>query len=372
MDNAATTRTCPEAIEAMGRVLSLEYGNPASPHAKGRQANKLLQNSRETIAHALGTDTKDIYFTSGGTEANNWAITGCAHKLRHKGRHIVSTAIEHDSVLAPLEALRQQGYEVTLVKPERSGIVTAEAISGALRDDTILVSAMLANNETGAILPIEDIVKSVREHSNALIHVDAVQGFMKMPFTAPSLGADFISVSAHKIHGPKGVGALYIKTQKSIKPIITGGSQQYGLRGGTESLHNVVGFAEAAKTQQQHAENTFQMETCFQEYIRCELAAVLPEAQILPMGLSGIMSISLPGYQGETITNFLDQKNVCVSRSSACKNNARSHVLEAMGLSPKLIDGTIRISFSRYNTDEEISEFVKLLVLTTQSIFPKL
>ena len=372
LDNAATTRTCPEAIEEMGRVLSLEYGNPASHHAKGRQANKILQTSRETIAHALGSDIKDIYFTSGGTEANNWAITGCAHKLRHKGRHIVSTAIEHDSVLSPLEALRQQGYEITLVRPERSGIVTAQNISDALRDDTILVSVMLANNETGAILPVDEIVKSVRTGSNALIHVDAVHGFMKIPFTAKSMGADFVTISAHKIHGPKGVGALYIKDKKSLSPIITGGAQQSGLRGGTEPLHNIAGFAQAVRVQQLHMADTRNKMTGFQDYIRRELEILLPCAEILPAGLGDIMSISLPGYQGETIMNFLDYKNICVSRSSACKNNARSHVLEAMGLSSKVIDGTIRVSFSRYNTDEEIREFVKLLVFTKENIFPKL
>lgn len=372
LDNAATTMICPEVTEVIAKVLSSEYGNPSSMHGKGRRAAELLQRSRETIARILGADTNEIYFTSGGTEANNWAITGCAHKLRHRGKHIVATAIEHDSVLRPLEALKQQGYEITLVKPERSGVVTAKAIGDALREDTILVTAMLANNETGAILPTEAIADCVKERSTALFHVDAVQGFGKLPFTVKTLGADLLTVSAHKIHGPKGVGALYIKNTGLISPIITGGSQESGLRGGTESLHNIAGFAQAVRLAQLHMEKATLLMEGFQKYIRQRLEVLIPDARVLPEGLCSVMSISLPGYQGETLLNFLDYNNVYVSRSSACKNNARSHVLAAMELPAKIIDGTIRVSFSRYNTQEEIEKFLDFLVLTKKSVFPKL
>lgn len=372
LDNAATTRTCHEVIDVMGHVLSHEYGNPSSLHAKGRQANKILESSRTAIAEALGADVKSMFFTSGGTEANNWAIMGTAHKTRHKGKHIVSTAIEHDSVLMPLSFLRQQGYEITLVKPDSSGTVTAEAVRTALREDTILVSVMHVNNEVGRVLPTGEISAAVHKSSNALMHVDAVQGFMKTPISVRELGADLITISAHKIHGPKGIGALYIKNPRNISPIIRGGPQESGERAGTEALHNIAGFAEAVRVAGQCMSDTFTRLTGFQEYIRSELGRLIPDAVISPMGIPHIMSISLPGYQGEAILNFLDHKNVCVSRGSACKKNARSHVLEAMGLAPKVIDGTIRVSFSRYTNESEIEEFVKLLVLAKESIFKKL
>lgn len=370
LDNAATTRACRQAVDAMLHVLSIEYGNSSSIHSKGREANKILESSRINIAGALGADAKNIYFTSGGTEANNWALMGAAYKCRHRGKHIVSTAIEHDSVLRTLEHLKQRGFEVTLVNPEKSGSVTSDAIKEALRPDTILVSVMLVNNETGAINPIEDIAKAVKENSNALLHVDAVQGFLKIPFNAKI--ADMITISAHKIHGPKGIGALYIKDRKNISPILWGGSQEKGERPGTESLHNIAGFAAAAQETQMYMVEATERMTGLQTHIRNELEVSIPEAQIVPMGAPHIMSISLPGYQGETILNFLDYKNVCVSRSSACKRNARSHVLEAMGLSPKVIDGTIRVSFSRYTTQNEIEEFITLLKLAKESLLPKL
>lgn len=372
LDNAATTRTCREAINVMGHVLSHEYGNASSLHRKGREANKILENSRKTIAAALGTESKNVYFTSGGTEANNWAILGSAYKNRHRGKHIISTAIEHDSVLKPLDFLKQQGFEITLLKPDRSGSVTPETVKAALRNDTVLVSVMHVNNETGVILPIADITKAVHENSGAIMHVDAVQSFMKIPFSSKKTDADMITISAHKIHGPKGVGALYIKQKTKISPVIRGGSQESGERAGTESLHNIAGFAEAVKVAEQCMTDTNKRLSNFHEYISRNLKSALPEALILPMGVPNIMSISLPGYQGEAILNFMDYKNVCVSRSSACKKNARSHVLEAMGLPPAVIDGTIRVSFSRYTTESEIQEFVKLLILAKESLLKKL
>lgn len=372
LDNAATTRVCDESADAIAHALTVEYGNPSSLHAKGREAEKILRESRDTVAHALDVDSKNVFFTSGGTESNNWALLGSAYKMRHRGRHIVSTAIEHDSVLRPLEFLKQSGFDVTFIKPDKSGVVSSETVKNALRRDTVLVSVMHVNNETGAVQPASEIIETVRGSCGALVHVDAVQSFLKIPFSAGAFGADMMTVSAHKIHGPKGVGALYIKNKSNISPMIWGGAQESGQRAGTESLHNIAGFAAAVKAAEKHIGEADVRYREFQNYIRCKVSDAVPGVSFLPMGVPNIMSIALPGYQGETVLNFLDHNGVCVSRSSACKRNARSYVLEAMGLPAKTIDGTIRVSFSRYTNESEIQEFVRLLILATESIFTKL
>ena len=256
LDNAATTVPAPQVAAEMARVLQDIPGNPSSLHSLGRDAKRCLTACRETVSDALG-GTGSLYFTSGGTESNLWAISGALHLMRHKGRHIIAAAIEHDAVLAPLRDLTDRGYEVSLLPADQSGQIAPEDLADALRADTALVSVMLVNNETGAVLPVKRMAELTRKHSNALFHTDAVQGFCKIPFTADDLGADLLSVSAHKLHGPKGVGALWVRDGVKLPPLFRGGGQEEGFRSGTEALHNIAGFAKAVSlAQERFAETT--------------------------------------------------------------------------------------------------------------------
>lgn len=370
LDNAATTHVCPEVIEAMNRVLREYGGNPSSLHRPGREAEGLLSSSRESVAEVLGGKATEVCFTSGGTEANNWAIESAAHKSRHSGRHIIATGIEHDSVLRPLKFLESRGWEVTYLSPAKPDLLSQ--LKNALRDDTVLVTAMLVNNETGAILPIREMAEAVHKNSAALFHTDAVQGFMKIPFTVRSLGVDLLTVSAHKLHGPKGVGALWIKDGVKLSPLLRGGKQESGLRSGTESLHNIAGFAEAVRLAEPQMDSATRKFSELQTALRQTLSKALPRARILPADSPHIMSVSLPGYPGQVIMNYLDAKGIFVSTGSACKRGGRSHVLEAMGLSPEVAGGTIRVSFSRYNTVSEISRFCDALIEASKALLPKL
>ena len=294
LDNAATTRVCPEAADIAYKVMTECYGNPSSTHTKGREAKTYLDTARSQIAAALGCSASEVYFTSCGSESDVWAITKGAESMSRRGKHIISSAVEHDAVRKTLEDLGARGFEVTYLAPEKDGAISVESVKNALREDTILVTLMMVNNETGGITDIAGIAKMLKaEGSKALLHTDAVQGFMKVPFSAKKLGADMISISGHKIHAPKGIGALYIKTGVKIKPLIRGGAPH-------------------------------------------------------------ILSVSLPGWRSEVIMNFLEAESIYVSRSSACKKGGRSHVLEAMHLPAQVIDGAIRISFSRYSTEDDV------------------
>ena len=246
LDNSATTRPCEAAIEAVTQTLTEVWGNPSSLHENGIAAAHRLDAARKQVAAALGAEKERVFFTSGGTEADNWAILGTAKKLGKRGRHVVTTAIEHPAALRPMQALEAAGFEVTYLQPEADGFVSAAALEAALRQDTILVSCMMVNNEVGAVLPIGDMLRATRRKSpNALFHTDAVQGFGKIAFRAKTLGADLISVSSHKIHGPKGAGALYIKAGVQLPPLMLGGGQETGLRSGTEALPAIAGFGAA-------------------------------------------------------------------------------------------------------------------------------
>ena len=256
LDHAATTPVPRTVAGEMVRVLTEDFGNPSSQYALGRAARDLVDRSRQTIANALGCEAKQLYFTSCGTEADNWALRAALHQNRRTGRHIITTAVEHSAVLQCAKALEQEGYEITCLKPDRSGRVTAAQVAGALREDTALVSVMLVNNETGARFPVEEIAALLRDKP-ALLHTDAVQGFLKVPFSAKTLGADFISLSAHKIGGPKGSGALCaVGRAKPPRPMLYGGGQEAGLRPGTEPTAQIAGFAKAVELRQEHLEET--------------------------------------------------------------------------------------------------------------------
>ena len=355
LDNSATTRVCPEAAQAALNAMTECYGNPSSTHTKGREAKKLLDQSRAQVASLLGCQPKELVFTSCGSESDNWALLQGAEAMKRKGNHILSSAVEHDAIRKSLDELEARGYTVTRLKPDHTGAIPVEAVREALLPDTILVSLMLVNNETGAVTDISAVSRLLKETgSPALLHTDAVQAFGKIPFTAKSLGADLISVSGHKLHAPKGIGALYIRSGVRLKPFLVGGSQEEGRRAGTEALPQIAAFGTACALAKEHlAENAAKMAALKQNTVE-QLAAAIPELRVVETAAPHILNLSLPGFRSEVLMNFLEAREVYVSKSSACKKGARSHVLEAIGLDAKTIDGAIRVGLSRYTAQEDI------------------
>lgn len=379
LDNAATTRVCEEAAQAAFHTMTEGYGNPSSTHTLGREAKSALDLARKQVANALGAKPEEVFFTSCGSESDNWAIQCGAKAMRRKGRHIVSSTVEHDAVRKSLDILEQEGFAVTRLMPEANGSIAVQAVLDALREDTILVTLMMVNNETGAVTDIAGVANAMKKaKSQALLHTDAVQGFLKVPFSAKTLGADLISISGHKIHAPKGIGALYIRNGiqgvKGVKlgSFLSGGGQESGKRAGTEPLPNIAAFGVAAELgNRQMADALARMRT-LQELAVSRLTAEIPEVQIIQGGAPHILSISLPGYKSEVLMNFLEAREIYVSKSSACKKGARSHVLEAIGLEPRVIDGALRISLSRFTTEEEIHLLCDALRDAKRTLFPVL
>lgn len=358
-DNSATTRPCAEAVAAVTELLQDCWGNPSSLHKLGMDAARRLAEARRQVAAALGAETERVFFTSGGTEADNWVFHSAAKRLGKRGRHIITTAVEHHAILHPAKELEQQGFEVTYLQPDESGTVSAETLEAALRPDTILVSIMMVNNECGAVMPLQQMIRATRRKSpNALFHTDAVQGFLKIPFKAKTLGADLISISGHKVHGPKGVGALYIKPGLPLPAFIHGGGQEKNFRSGTEGLPAICGFgaacavgAAALKADIAHMEAL--RDHCREEFSKLP-GVVLFGAAAAPH----IVGMSLPGHRSQELINRLQDREIYVSAGSACAKGHRSHVLEAMGLPAEVIDGAIRISFSHENTMEDVDALV--------------
>ena len=360
LDNAATTKVCPEAAEAAVKAMTEVYGNPSSTHTKGREAKKLLDASRKKLAAALGCLPEEVVFTSCGSESDNWALLSGAEAMKRKGKHIISSLVEHDAVRKTLDTLEGLGYEVTRLAPDAEGAIPVSAVENALRDDTILVSLMMVNNETGAVTDIAAISRMLKKHrSQALLHTDAVQAFMKVPFRAKTLGADMISISGHKVHAPKGIGALYIRSGLRLKPLISGGSQEAGRRAGTEALPQIAAFAAACEIAAAgFAENAAKMAALKKSTVE-KLRAAIPGLVALETEAPHILSISLPGWRSEVLMNLLETKEIYVSKSSACKKGGRSHVLEAIGMKSDVIDGAIRIGFSRFSTEEDVDALVE-------------
>lgn len=369
LDNAATTRVCPEAAQAALAAMTECYGNPSSTHKLGREAKRLLDSSRRDIASALGAKPGELVFTSCGSESDVWALLGGAQAARHTGRHIISSLTEHDAVRRTLDELERRGWEISRLAPGADGAVPVAAVAEALRPDTALVSLMLVNNETGAVTDIAAVSKLIRERGyNTLLHTDAVQGFLKLPFTARTLGADMISISGHKIHAPKGVGALYIREGLHLPPYIFGGSQENGRRAGTEAMPQISAFAEATRLGRKAMPDALPRMNKLREGIIERLRRDAPELVIIGGGAPHILSLSLPGWRSEVLMNYLESKGVYVSRSSACKRGARSHVLEAMKLPAPVIDGAIRLGLSRYTTEQETEAFCQALIEAKNSL----
>lgn len=355
LDNSATTRVCQEAADAALNAMLNVYGNPSSTHTKGREAKKLLDLARAQTAAALGCKPGELVYTSCGSESDNWALLSGAQAMQRRGKHIISSAVEHDAIRKSLEELESRGFEVTRLMPDETGRIRTEDVINALRDDTILVSLMLVNNETGAVTDIAGISHALkRAKSQALLHTDAVQAFMKLPFTAKSLGADMISISGHKIHAPKGIGALYIREGLRLKPFIVGGAQEQGRRAGTEALPQIAALGAACEAARRDMAANIARMSGFKTEIIERLAADIPELRYIPTDSPHILSISLPGWRSEVLMNYLEAQEVYVSKSSACKKGGRSHVLEAIGLEPRVIDGALRIGLSRFTTQEDV------------------
>ena len=348
LDHAATT-PLPEAVaDTMYDVLRHQFGNPSAQYPLGREAKELVEEARRTIAGALGCQPSALHFTSCGTESDNWAIRAAAWQGRHTGRHIITTAVEHSAVLEPCRQLEQEGYEVTYLKPDRTGHISAGQVAEALREDTVLVSVMLVNNETGCLFPVADIARLLKERgSRALLHCDAVQGFLKVPCAPAGWGVDLMSLSAHKIGGPKGIGALYVRPDlRNLRPLLAGGGQEGGLRAGTEATAQIAGFARAVELRRENLEEKLLCMAKIRDYAAERLSAI-PDLKILsaPGGAPHILSISLVGWPSQNIVNDLGSQGVCISAGSACHQGKPSHVIAALKLSKKVSGGVIRLSF---------------------------
>ena len=372
LDHAATTPVPPAVAEEMVRVLTGDFGNPSAQYAAGRAAKERLARDRAVIAGALGAKPEQVFFTSCGTEGDNWAIRAALHQNRHLGRHIITTAVEHSAVLQCLKALEGEGYTVTYLKPDREGRITAEQVAEALREDTAMVSMMLVNNETGAIFPVAEVA-GLLKNRKTLLHTDAVQGFLKIPFTARSLGADFIAISAHKVGGPKGIGALYMGGKaRNPRPLLYGGGQESGLRPGTEATAQIAGFAKAVALRQEDLEEKLRHMARCRDYAREKLSAIPDLRFVGPGEAPHILALSLPGYPSQNIVSDLDTRGICISAGSACHRGKASHVFTAMGLDKRTAAGTVRISFGPETTFDDIDALAQALAEHRASRFPML
>jgi cysteine desulfurase len=366
LDNNATSPLVPEVLDAMLPYLKEKFGNASSVHSVGREAKKALEESREAIARILGASHKEcICFTGSGSESDNMALRGVARALRQKGKHIVTSAVEHHAILNTAKYLEGEGFAVTYIKPDETGLISAKAVAGALRNDTILVSIMHANNEVGTINPIAEISKIVKARG-ILFHTDAVQSFCKVPFTVDSLGVDLLSLSAHKIHGPKGVGALYIREGVHVKPLIYGGHQEGDRRAGTENIAGIAGLAKAAQLVSSNIEKNIRTMKTLRDKLEKGLLEKIPHTKLNGhplLRLPNTLNLSFPFIEAEALILDLDLKGVAVSSGSACQSGTGdpSHVLLSMDISPELCRGSLRFSLGTENTEKDIDYVLSIL-----------
>ncbi len=374
LDHAATTPVAREVADTMYDVLLNGSGNPSSQYPYGAAAKKRLESDRAVIAAALGCKADELYFTSCGTESNNWALRLAAHQNRRAGRHIITTAVEHSAVLEPCRQLEQEGYAVTCLAPDRNGNITARQVAEVLREDTALVSMMLVNNETGCVFPVAEVAALLKERgSKALLHTDAVQAFLKVPFRADTLGADLISLSGHKLNAPKGVGALYIGPRcRAVRPLLAGGGQERGLRSGTEATAQIAGFAKAVELRLESYEAKLAHMEEIKQYALDRLLAIDGVVRVGNGTAPHILAVSLVGYPSANVVNELGAQGICVSAGSACHRGKLSHVYAAMKLDKRTAAGVLRVSFAPETTKEDIDALAAALRAHKETRFPML
>lgn len=362
LDNSATTRAYPQVAEIMVDMLLNNYGNPSSLHRKGIEAEKSVKWARETIARVLRVEKEEIYFTSGGTEGNNLIIRGIAESYKRYGRHMITTAIEHPAVLKTFEDLEKRGFEVTYLNVNSNGAISVDDFHRVLRDDTILVSMMHVNNEIGSIMPIAEVGQLLKDRQNTFFHVDAVQSFGKMLIRPKEWGIHLLTVSSHKIHGPKGCGSVYIEKGIRVHPLFTGGKQEKKMRPGTENVPGIVGFGKAVEIAETEMDRFCreirEMKRIFYSIISKQVPGVRLNGPQLDEGAPHIINLSFPGIKGEVLVHALEEKKIFLSTGSACssRQSEPSHVLRGLMLTPKEIEGGIRASFSLMNSLSEVEE----------------
>jgi len=367
LDNSATTRCYEGVRDIVDKTMMTDYGNPSAMHRKGFEAERYVRDSAQIIAKALKVKEKEIFFTSGGTESNNWALLGAAWANRRSGNHIITTAVEHPAAAAPIQYLQEQGFDVTILSVDDHGVLRMEDVETALRKDTILISTIYVNNEIGSVQPVEAIGKLVHQKvPGAIYHVDAIQAFGKYKIYPGKLGIDMMSVSGHKIHGPKGIGFLYICDQIKIAPLIRGGGQQSNMRSGTENVPGIAGLGAAVQQiYQDHEEKTerlYQMKQYFVERLR-QMPQVSIHGMEVREGAPHIVSAGFEGIRSEVLLHALEERNIYVSAGSACSTHKRagSSTLTAMGVPKEQRESAVRFSFSEYTTKEELEYCLQTL-----------
>lgn len=367
LDNSATTRAFNEVVDIVSRTMREDYGNPSSMHQKGVDAERYVKESKEIIAKTLKVQEKEIFYTSGGTESDNWALMGAASANSRAGRHLITTKVEHPAILQTMEYLESIGYEVTYLSVDGQGIIRLEELEREIRPDTILVSIMHVNNEVGAVQPVEEAGPLIkRVNPKTLFHVDAVQSFGKYKIFPKKSKIDMLSVSGHKIHGPKGTGFLYIDEHVKIKPIVFGGGQQKGMRSGTENVPGVAGIGKATQLMYQNltedVDRLYELKRYFTDEI-VKIANVKVNGPLYEEGAPHIVSVSFAGVRSEVLLHALEDKGVYVSAGSACASNKHSvsATLKSMGVEQDMLDSTIRFSFSIFTTREELDYTLKCL-----------
>ncbi|MGE4283820.1 MAG: cysteine desulfurase family protein [Clostridia bacterium] len=361
LDNSATTKPYPEVVEAMVEMLTNNYGNPSSLHIKGINAERTIKKARENIAKALDAKNNEVYFTSGGTESNNIAVRGVAAANKKRGNHLITSVIEHPSILNTFKHMEEEGFRVSYIQVDKNGMIDMKQLEQEISNDTILVSIMHVNNEVGTVQPLKEIRQMLDlQKSQAVFHVDAIQSFGKVAFVPEELGIDLLSISGHKLHGPKGIGALYIKKGLLLKPIVYGGSQETGIRSGTENVPGIIGFGKAVELSFTNLRSQISVMNNLKDKLKDLIIKNVDDTIVNGHcdkgGAPHILNISFPGIKAEVLLHALEDKGIFVSTGSACSSNkpSPSHVLSAMGLKREDIGGAVRFSVSAVNTMEEI------------------
>ena len=367
-DNAATTRAADEVAERVRYMLLENFGNPSAQSMMGVRAENELNDARKIMAKSINALPEEIYFTSGGTEDDNWAIFGTAEGYKRSGKHIITTSIEHPAVSEPMERLRQKGWEVTVLDVDKNGYIDLDALRDSIRDDTVLVSIILVNNEVGTIQDASAVGKLIKEKNpNTLFHADAVQAFGKYPIDVRKMNIDMLSMSGHKIHGPKGVGFFYMKKGLKVRPIIYGGGQERGQRSATENTPGIVGLAKAVELAMENMdashEKVMEVKRTLAEGILRDIPKTHINGPSIEEASPYVLNVSFNGLRSEVLLHALEEKEVYVSAGSACssKKKGGSHVLRSLGLSEERIEGAIRFSFCRYNTVDEAAACLEIL-----------